>query len=320
MIISASRRTDIPAFYAEWFMNRIRAGTCSVPNPFNRQQVAQISLRPEDVEVIVFWTRHPRPLFPFLEELDQRGYRYYFQYTLLGYPRPLEPMGSDRQAAVATFQELATRVGAERLIWRYDPIVFSQITGVSYHAQAYAQIAESLAGYTRRSVVSVMDLYPKTRKRLEELNQRGAGVALDEVQPSGFEALMRSLALTAARCGMEIASCAEELGLAVYGIRPGKCIDDDYIRATFGLEVSHSKDPNQRRACGCVASKDIGMYDNCLFGCPYCYATGSFARARENYKQHDPNSPSLLGWYDRANERNKAEPVIPHLATGIIGN
>ncbi len=297
MIISASRRTDIPAFYAEWFMNRIRAGTCNVPNPFNRQQVAQISLRPEDVDVIVFWTRHPRPLFPFLDELDQRGYRYYFQYTLLGYPRLLEPMGPDRQAAIATFRELAARVGAERLIWRYDPIVFSQITGVSYHAQAYTQIAESLAGYSGRSVVSVMDPYPKIRKRLDELSRRGARVMeVDQIPPSDFEALMRSLARTAAHCGMEIASCAEELDLAVFGIHPGKCIDDGYLRAVFGLELGGAKDPGQRRACGCVVSRDIGMYDSCLFGCSYCYATGSFARARKNYEQHDPHSPALLGW------------------------
>ncbi len=122
MIISASRRTDIPAFYAEWFMQRIRAGYCTVPNPFNRGQVSTISLAPEDVDAIVFWTRFPRPLLPHLDELDRCGYRYYFQFTLLDYPRSLETHRPDVRQAVEAFRTLAERIGPERVIWRYDPI------------------------------------------------------------------------------------------------------------------------------------------------------------------------------------------------------
>src|SRR5512139_3841787 len=110
MIISASRRTDIPAFYAPWFINRVRAGFCEVPNPFNRQQVSRISLSPEDVDVIVFWTRNPRSLFPYLDELERRGYRYYFQYTLLGYPLEIDNHGPPSIASLVTFRELAQRV------------------------------------------------------------------------------------------------------------------------------------------------------------------------------------------------------------------
>jgi len=299
VIISASRRTDIPAFYADWFINRIRAGFCTVPNPFNRQQISRVSLLPEDVDVIVFWTRNPKPLIPNLDELDQRGYRYYFQYTLLGYPREIDAKSPNREIAIAAFQELAQRIGPERLIWRYDPIVFSQLTGVEYHIENYARIAKALRGSTFRSVISVMDLYAKIRKRVDRMNAQGVGVVDYTGKPSQrFDELMESFVSIATENGMQIQSCAEELDLTVYAIHPGKCIDDDYIHSTFGIEVGRKKDPSQRKACGCVVSKDIGMYDSCLFGCQYCYATGNFERALENYGQHDPQSPSLVGWYD----------------------
>lgn len=299
MIISASRRTDIPAFYAEWFIKRIWAGFCTVPNPYNRQQVGRISLLPEDVDVIVFWTRNPKPLIPHLGELDQCGYHYYFLYTLLGYPRQIDAKGPARDKALQTFQELADRIGPQRVIWRYDPIVFSQLTGAKFHEDNYAQIAETLRGYTQRSVISVMDVYNKFRKRLDQLNQQGIGVINHDGHPGPrYDALMNSLTQTARENDMEIFSCSEERDMIPYGILPGKCIDDAYIEKTFGIEVGHKKDPGQRRACGCVVSKDIGMYDTCQFGCQYCYATGNFERAKENYENHNPESPSPMGWYE----------------------
>lgn len=300
MIISASRRTDIPAFYDEWFINRIRAGECAVPNPFNRNQVSVVSLRPDDVDVIVFWTRNPRPLFPHLAELDQRGYRYYFQYTLLGNPRTLDPKSPPVETAIRTFRELAERVDPQRVIWRYDPIVLSEATPPAYHVQTHARIAEALAGYTPRNVISLMDVYRKAQGRLNGLAVQG--IKVEDVKPDGVSGalpepvsdMLRRLAETAQAHGMEITSCAEEADLRPCGIQPGKCVDDEYIARTFGLRLSLKKDPSQRAACGCVASKDIGMYDTCLFGCQYCYATSSFVTARKNYQQHDPQSVSLL--------------------------
>ena len=299
LIISASRRTDIPAFYAEWFINRIRAGYCTVPNPYNREQVSRVSLLPEDVDVIAFWTRNPKPLFPYLDELDQRGYLYYFQHTLLGYPRQIDTKGPSRQAAIKTFQELADRIGFQRVIWRYDPIVFSQLTGAQFHTENYGHIAKALSGYTHRSVISVMDIYNKFRKRIDQLNQQGVAVDLsdhDGQSSPRYDALMETIAQTASENDLEIFSCSEERDMEPYGILPGKCIDDTYIEATFGIEVGHKKDPGQRKACGCVVSKDIGMYDTCVFGCQYCYATDNFKRSKSNFDAHDPQSPSLMGW------------------------
>lgn len=292
-IISASRRTDIPAFYADWFVNRIRAGYCTVPNPFNPNQVARISLEPQDVDVIVFWTRNPRPLMRHLAELDARGYRYYFQHTLLDNPRPIEPHTPTLDASLATFRELAGRVGPERVIWRYDPIVWSNITGLEFHRQAYERIARALRGYTRRSVISLLDIYRKAEKRLGAL--AGQGIELAAPDQDDVEKLMRTLVEIAAANDIEITSCAEQIDLRPYGVRPGKCVDDEYIRRVFGLDVTHDKDPSQRAACGCVVSRDIGMYNSCLFGCAYCYATSGLAQATANHAQHQPDSPSLIG-------------------------
>lgn len=295
MIISASRRTDIPAFYAEWFMNRIRAGYCVVPNPFNRTQASSISLKPEDVDVIVFWTRNPKPLLPFLPELDRRGFRYYFQYTLLNNPPELDPHVPRLESALRTFQELAGQIGPQKVIWRYDPIVFSLKTDAHFHLRSYRQIAGALQGSTLRSVISLVDSYRKTHKRMEEFTRQGMEILAYTEQPlPWFADLMRNLARIARDNGMEIVSCAEEIDLQPYGIRPGKCIDDEYIAQLFGLEVTHRKDKSQRKACGCVESRDIGMYDTCVSGCRYCYATSSFERARNNLRKHDPTSPFLI--------------------------
>jgi hypothetical protein len=308
MIISASRRTDIPAFYPRWLINRLRAGYCTVPNPFNARQVRRVSLKPEDVDVIVFWTRSPSPLFPYLDELDARGYRYYFQYTLLGYPPEIDPHTPSLKSSLDTFRALAERVGPQRVVWRYDPIAFTARTPPEFHRAQYAHIAQALRGYTGRSIISILTVYPKIRARLELMARQGTPLFPQGAPlfPQGensagwhraewFAGLMRDLASMASDCEMRIASCAQEFDLASYGILPGKCIDDEYIGEVFGLDVAHTKDPGQRKACGCVLSRDIGMYDSCLFGCRYCYATSSFERARTNHAAHDPKSPSLLG-------------------------
>ena len=308
MIISASRRTDIPAFYAEWLMNRIRAGYCAVPNPFNRNQVAHVSLKPEDVDVIVFWTRNARPLLPHLAELDERGYRYYFQYTVMDNPRAIDPKSPPLESSLTTFRALANRIGPDRVIWRYDPIVFSNITGPEFHQMTYQHIAQSLRGYTCRSVISIVDVYRKAQKRLRELAERS--VELLDCEGEAFDDLMHALVHTANENSMEIVSCAEDMDLRSYGVRPGKCVDDEYIAETFAINVTSKKDPSQREACGCVVSKDIGMYDSCLYGCQYCYAVSSFERAKANYAEHDPKSPSLLGWYDA-----KPKAASPQQAT-----
>ena len=296
MIVSASRRTDIPAFYAEWMVRRLREGYCTVPNPFDRNQVSRISLRPEDVDAIVFWTRNPRPLMPYLDELDSRGYRYYFQFTILGYPREIDPKSPPAATAVEAFRELAGRLGSRRVVWRYDPVVFTGMTPPAFHQENFQRLAESLKGHTRRVVVSIVDMYRKIEKRLKRLE--GTLAALRPCDAGDLGPLMSRLAELAREHGMEIVSCAEEVDLRPFGILPGKCVDDRVIAEAFGVEVPSTKDPAQRKACGCVVSRDVGMYESCLFGCQYCYATKSFEQAKANFDSHDPESPSLLGRHE----------------------
>lgn len=292
MIISASRRSDIPAFYAEWFLNRLREGYCIVPNPFNPAQVSRVSLRPDDVDVIVFWTRNPRPILLHLEELDKRGYLYYFQYTLLDYPRAIDPRTPPLDESLESFRILAEHIGPERVIWRYDPILFSNVTDLHFHKERFNYIAKALKGRTHRAVISIVDIYRKARKRLEGLSRKG--VKINACRQKELEDLMRAISHYAQENGMEVRSCAEERDFLTFGIRPGKCVDGEFISKIFGLEIEDKKDPSQRKDCGCVVSKDIGMYDSCLSGCLYCYATTSLEQARINYCNHDSKAPSLL--------------------------
>jgi hypothetical protein len=295
VIISASRRTDIPAFYSEWMIRRIREGFCTVPNPVNPGQVSRISLRPEDVDVIVFWTRNPRPLMRHLRELDSRGFRYYFQITILGYPREIDPGSPGITAAVKTFRELSKQLGPKRVIWRYDPILFTGLTPPAFHRRQFGKLCESLKDGTRRCVVSIADRYRKIERRMRDV-EKVAGERICGDDELGT--LMRELAARASACGMEAVSCAEEIDLTPFGIHPGKCVDDRVIAEAFGVEVAARKDPHQRKACGCIVSRDVGMYESCVCGCSYCYATKTFEQAKANFQRHDPHSPSLLGWHE----------------------
>jgi hypothetical protein len=294
MIISASRRTDIPAFYSKWILNRIRMGWCLVPNPFNTNQVSRVVLSPREVDAFVFWTRNPRPLMKFLDELDDLGCRYYFLFTLIGYPDRIDPGAPPLDRSIRTFCELSARVGPQRVVWRYDPIVLSDLTGTGFHERNFRLVAQELKGATARCVISFVKPYRKARGRMEAA-ARGSTEPLDfgGTQISG---LLSEISGCARDNRMEIFSCSSELDFSeAFGIKPSKCIDADLISELFGTRISPPKDPCQRKECGCAVSRDIGMYDTCLFGCSYCYATSSLERARANHGRHDPQSPGMLG-------------------------
>jgi DNA repair photolyase len=296
MIISASRRTDLPALYGEWFMHRIRAGYCLVLNPFNARQVSRVSLEPRDVDVIVFWTRNPRPMFRHLSELDQRGYRYVFHYTLLGYPRFIERGTPALESSMATFRELSERIGPHRITWRYDPIFLTSLTDDSFHRETFQKIAETLRGYTGRTVTSIMERYRKLTRRLKELHSQGVHEL--EWPEQNWGPLLRDLSGIARHNGMSLSACAQERDLSPFGIEPGRCIDGLELSRIFGLPLDSRRDPSQRPSCGCTVSRDIGAYDTCVFGCVYCYATASFDKARAFLARHDPWSEHLQARQD----------------------
>ena len=293
MIISASRRTDLPAHYTPWLMNRFAAGYCEVPNPFNPKQISRIPLHPEGIDAVVFWTRNPAPLIPRLPELDDREIVYYFLFTLLDYPRAIDPGMAPLVRRIETFRELSDRIGPDRVVWRYDPIFLSSATGPDFHRETVERISRALAGATRTCVVSLTDIYRKVRPRLAAL-ERETGIRRLADEEVDLPRLMTDLSAIVGGHGMEIWTCAETPHPDDWGIPPGRCIDPDRITAITGRPAPAMKDPSQRPFCRCVVSRDIGMYDTCPAGCVYCYAVGSAEKVRKNRSAHDPEAPSLV--------------------------
>jgi hypothetical protein len=276
MIVSVSRRCDIPRFQFKWFMERIDTGFAEVTNPFNSRQVKRVPLLPkkadmepaEGVDVLVFWTRDPRNIIAGAEELTQRGFLFYVMVTVTGYPPELEPDRPEKAAALAAIKELARKIGQDRVIWRYDPVILTSITGEDFHRQNFDAIAQNLAGSVRRVIISVYDDYRSSKRRLEALEKEGVLRMLDT---GGLAALLADLAKSAEAAGMEIQSCAEKEDLSALGIKPGACIDPELIGRLWGLECG-GKDKNQRPNCLCCQSVDIGSYGTCTAHCVYCYA------------------------------------------------
>ena len=296
MIISASRRTDIPAFYHKWFMNRLREGFLLTRNPFNHNQISRVSLRKEDVEAIVFWTRNPSRLVPFLKEIDELGHKYYFQYTITGYPRTIEKSVPNPYRAIKTFSELSDLIGAERVIWRYDPILLSNQVNLNEHKRLFLKIAQSLAGKTKKVVISFSDFYKKTERNLKAVENLIYSDITDSKEQ--LDDLCYYMSSIANNNDMSIESCSEQIDTSSCGITHGKCIDDRLLRDVFDIPVQSEKDKGQREECGCIKSVDIGMYNTCLHECAYCYATYNKKAAISNKEKHYETSPFLLGTAD----------------------
>jgi len=309
VIISASRRTDIPAFYSKWFINRIRAGWCQVPNPLNYNQLSYVSLRPEDVDAIIFWSKNPAPMLGYLDELDERGFHYYFQFALNDYPRIFEPNIPSLEERIQTFRKISRRLEPLRVIWRYDPIIISNQTPPDFHREEFLKIAKALSGFTHRVMVSLVDYYQKTDRRLSALEQQGFWFDRSAANSPIVWNLLKDLVMIARSHSMEIFTCAEERDFSEVGAPPGRCVDGELMRKLWLLHGHTKKDPTQRTACLCVVSKDIGMNDTCVHGCPYCYSTRNLALAQRRYSEHDPDSPVLWGNGRALSETEQADQL-----------
>ena len=230
MIISASRRTDIPAYYGKWMLERLKAGTVSVRNPFNPRQSREISLSPDKIECIVFWTKNPAPMLPLLHEIDALGYRYYFQFTLTPYDRTIE------------------------------------------NIRCFQSLAERLAPYTERCVISFLDFYRKTERNMAECPVIRPEESMIAETAEAFKEIADAHAL-------DLRSCCE--GLELYGIRSGACIDPELVEKLTHKRLSAKKDRSQRPFCNCAPSVDIGCYNTCGNGCIYCYANTKPVQKKE---------------------------------------
>lgn len=284
MIISASRRTDIPAFFGAWMSERLRAGEVLVRNPVRPKQVSRIGLRPEDVDALVFWTKHAAPFFPRLAGIAAMGYRFYVLYTLTPYGRLLEPEVCSLEERIEAFRQLSRLIGSERVLWRYDPVILAEGMDLQWHAEAFDLLARRLAGFTRRCIFSFLDDYRTIRRRMQSVRY----VMAD----TGFmNALVARFACSAERYGLSLYACCEDTDFSGFGVMRGCCIDADLIERIGGRKpLSVRKDRSQRPHCGCVQSRDIGSYDTCRHGCRYCYAVSAGRTPRAVY---DPHAPML---------------------------
>lgn len=267
MIVSLSRRTDIPAFHSEWLLQKLSEGRAEAKNPFNPKMVREISLRPPpkgDMEALVLWTRNPAPLLPHLPAWEKRGVRSFWLVTVTGYPRALEPFVPPVDEAAKAVLSLSSIVGRERVSWRYDPIFASKEPKLdaAFHRENFRVIGENLAGAVGRVIVSLYDDYKRAASRLGK-----AGIA-----PDRDEALKaaREIAVESRALGIAVESCCEELNEV--GISPGACIDGERLDRLWNLKLTGKRDKSQRPGCRCAPSVDLGTYSTCGHGCLYCYA------------------------------------------------
>jgi DNA repair photolyase len=286
-LISASRRTDIPAFYAAWFMERIRAGTVSWVNPF-RGGVSRISMLPEDVAAIVFWTRNFSPMMRHLEELEGRGHRTLVHFTLTGLPRRFETHVPSVRAAVKQMRLLSAHIGGEKVLWRYDPILISRECDRDFHRRNFALLARELEGVTRQCSISFVEIYGKVRRSFEK-----RGLPLPETEFEERRRFVDELAGIASARGITMKACCSD-DLLSERVEKARCVDrEQVLQICPGLKLEAPLAPT-REECGCSRSYDIGVYDSCLHGCLYCYATRDREIARTRHAIHDPSGACLV--------------------------
>jgi hypothetical protein len=322
MILSASRRTDIPGYYSEWFLNRLKAGYALTRNPMNHAQISRIDLSPEKIDCIVFWTKDPSSIMDRLVEIDALGYHYYFQFTLTPYglfpyeaclnsirsngvllSEPIYKGASgigmniernlrDKREILKTFQQLSKKLGKEKVLWRYDPIIVNDEITEQYHMDMFASLCRELEGYTEICTVSFVDVYNKLSRRTKD-------ELIKEITPEEMHYIAGNFFEIGREHGIELRACAEVIDLSADGIKPAACIGKDIVEKVCGHAVKDKKDKNQRLECGCIQSVDIGVYNTCKNGCVYCYANHSEASILRNYKKHDPTSEILIGSIDK---------------------
>ncbi len=284
MIINTGMRTDIPAFYSEWFANRLKEGYVYTRNPYDRKSVTRYRLSPEIVDVLVFCTKNPAPMLPYRDLLKPYG-QYWF-VTITPYGKDIEPNVPDKENVMADFRRLSEMVGADSMGWRYDPILLNDTYTVERHLADFEKIAAKLAGYTHTSVISFIDIYKKVERNFPEARA---------VPKAGRIQLGKEMIRIAGKYDMQVKPCAEGTELATFGADCGGCMTTAMYEKAIGQRLLVPKRKSQRAECACTLGNDIGEYDTCGHLCRYCYANANAAAVRDNMKNHDVNSPFLLG-------------------------
>lgn len=289
MIVSASYRTDIPAFYPEWFARRLDEGYCRVANPYGGPDYA-VSLRPGDVTGFVFWTRNVDPFGPVLERIAGLGIPFAVHYTATAYPRALEASVVPPERAVAAIRALCERYGPRAAVWRYDPLLVTDLTEPDWHRETFARLAGALEGAVDEVVLSFAQIYAKTKRNLTRAAERH-GFAWRDPDDGQKRDLLHALADIARERGMTPSLCAQP-GLLAPPLEPARCIDAGRLSDLAGRAIAAPTRGN-RPGCLCAESRDIGAYDTCPHGCVYCYAVRRPELAKARFRAHDPGSPRL---------------------------
>ncbi|MCR4561902.1 MAG: DUF1848 domain-containing protein [Bacilli bacterium] len=285
MIINTGQRTDIPAFYSKWFINRIREGFVMVRNPYYPKLVTKFLLNPDVVDVLAFCTKNPRPMFEYLDEIKDFGQFWYVSIT--GFDKDLEPNVPPIDQVVEDFKYLSKKVGSQAVAWRYTPIIINEKYSVEHHIKTFEKIAKELHGYTHLATFGFVDLYDKLKRNHPEIK---------EVSEADQIKITKAFKEIADKYEMELRLCSENKALKEYGIDVDGCMRiDDYEKAiSCPLEIKQ-KMQARKPYCACYLSNDIGAYNSCLHLCVYCYANGSKKTIFDNYFKHDDNSPFIIG-------------------------
>lgn len=290
MIISASYKTDIPAFYGRWFLNRLRAGFCRTVNPYSGES-ARVDLNRNAVDGFVFWTKNIGPFIACLREVHDRGYPFFVQYSINGYPRSLEFSVVDPERSVENARKLTERYGPHALVWRYDTIILSSLTPADFHLANFETLARAMRGATDEVIVSFAQIYKKTLRNMNWAAQKFR-FSWEDPTPEVKLSLALQLAEIAKSYEIRFSICAQPEFL-VAGACEARCIDASRLSRISGAPISAIEKGN-RDGCRCAASKDIGEYDTCPHGCVYCYAVRNRSLAQRRYKSHDPECEFLF--------------------------
>ena len=291
MILNTGSRTDIPAFYSEWFMNRIRAGFVMARNPFYPKQIIRYDLDPSVVDVLVFCTKNPKNMLEHLEELKK--YRMYWNVTITPYGKDIEPNVPHKKEVMDAFIELSKKVSVKNVVWRYDPIFLNEKYDISHHLMIFEKMCAYLEGYCKHVIISFIDLYEKTKKNFPEVKE----VSFDEQCY-----ITKQFVKIAARHGMDIRLCHEDERLAFYGADVTGCLSKEVLEEAIGEQLIVPTSSKSREGCNCLLGNDIGAYNSCLHLCRYCYANFDKDIVLKNHKLHDPKSPLLIGKIEEGDE------------------
>jgi len=296
MIINTGQRTDIPAFYADWFVNRLKAGFVLVRNPYNPRSVTRYRLSPEVVDLIGFCTKNPAPMLPHLDLL--RPYGQYWYVTITPYGKEIEPGVPDKREVLDSFRRLSDTVGPDRMGWRYDPVFISGEYPAERHIRAFEYMAQTLSGYTRTAVISFVDLYEKTKRNFPEVRPVTAEQRL---------LLGKVFVEIAGQYGMTVRPCGEGDELARFGADCSGCMTVAMYEQALGRRLKVPRTAPARKECACYLGGDIGAYNTCGHLCRYCYANYDAATVRKNLAAHDPESPLLIGRLEPGDQVHEAK-------------